>query len=354
MLLLLAAAVTTWEIAEPITLDEALPDLSTRSGVAFRARRESGGPLAVEVWVGGQWARVDIPEGDWVRIEVPFWRMRGRAAWRDARALVLRSRSREGTLLVSDVTYPPHAGDEPPWLEPLAEVARRAGASRAYSRDGVRVVTNVDAIDPDEVARHAADARRIFEEAFHAGLPDAPPTLVIFDSTDRYHAFVAATARDIYHAGVGTPSSAGYTIERFSVTTYDPPQGSARPVFYHEIAHQWAAYDLGIESMASWAAEGICYYIQNRLFPQPDLNGQIDQLLDAGPLPLDAFEGELSGRHLMQALLMIRYLADGPPRERLPDVLVALRDGAALPDLPGLLGLTEAEFMDGWTAFARP
>ncbi|GEM_PF-4110879 len=285
------------------------------------------------------WRKVDLSGPDWQEIVLPLWTFRteGDPILSDCDLVAFRPRG-TGSVWIDDLRRAQAVEAANPLIEPLDLISQRAfgkaAGGRAETRN-FRVLTN-SPIDAREVADGLEDFRDLFQERMRLRKwnIEVPVTVVIHETRDEYVDFVARTAREVY-GGVIDPkgiTAGGFTFERYSCTSYDPEQGAKRPVFYHEACHQLVTQCLGLRGPngASWAEEGICYYLQNEYLPQANLAEEIGNFLEnpkRPPLASLKDTTPTTGVVNMTGLLVMAFLAEGPHSDRLAAVLAELRDG---------------------------
>ena len=337
--------------------------------VTFQARSETDLALVVELkqhnCAPRFWRKVDVAAGDWQRVEIPLYQFRMDGVPRIAECDMIGFRLRSaGTLELDGIEI--EAGAAPSHLEPMDAVARRAFGGPA--RDSAETTNFRVLTDSDAPAKEVAEGLEAFLGLFQErmGLPGdelaAQVTLVIHAERAAYVDFVARTAREVY-GGVIDPkgiTAGGFTFERYSCTSYDPEQGAKRPVFYHEACHQLVTQCLGLRGPngASWAEEGICYYLQNEYLPQANLAEEVGKLLENPKRPsLDSLKDttQTTGAVNMTGMLVMAFLAEGPHKDRLAAFVAELREGHhdLARAVDRALGMKMGAFASEWEAWVR-
>lgn len=357
--------------------DDAGAWIGRRTGASFQALRKvtfqarSGTDLALVVELKQHnsaprfWRKVDVAAGDWQRIEIPLYEFRTDGVPRIAECDLIGFRLRgAGTFDLDGIEI--EAGAAPALLEPMDALALRAfggPAKDTAETTHFRVLTD-SAAPAKEVAAGLEQFLGLFQERM--GLPQGnvvpQVTLVIHATREAYVDFVARTARDVY-GGVIDPkgiTAGGFTFEKYSCTSYDPEQGAKRPVIYHEACHQLVTRCLGLRGPngASWAEEGVCYYMQNEYLPQANLGEEVGKLLENPKRPALASLKDTTpttGAVNMTGMLLIAYLVEGPHKDRLSPFLTELRDGHhdLARAVERTLGVKPDAFATDWEAWVR-
>ncbi len=361
-------------------------DWNSVGAVEFWARTDKDSAIDIEVRERASSARfrrrVDLVAGDWQRVEVPLWQFRseGTPAWSSVSLLGFDVRGGAGTVWIDDLQLASYAGQISPFLEPRESIAARAfgGAERearaARGFGGVEVEAREDrsfrifadaGAHPklDEVGTRLGEFLGLFQKTM--GMPNEdlpyPATLVICKTREAYVDFVVRTAKEVYNAAVDPKgiTSDGFTFEQYSCTYFDPKQGAARPVFYHEACHQLVVRCLGLRGPrgATWAEEGVCYLMQNEYLPQANLADEVKTLLaNAKRPPLDSLDDttKTTGAVNLTGMLVMGFVAKGTHREELGEFIAALRHGASLKrGVEDGLGMKLADFETEWLAWCR-
>ena len=356
--------------------DGARPGAS--GGFSFRARAVGGSAGTRLVAVDGRnrvilQRRLDIKPSDTLEsVTVPWTRWR----WGDdtggapaeIRRVGIRFESQAGELQLDDLalTGPAVADGGKEWLRQVAFGGRDVRTAEA---DGLLVAT--DAVGGPEqltdadltriLGRMRAArklVRRLFGDAVRPVEGPVPPALLIFRRQEDFPAFFESAGNE-WNVRITPPSGGGYTVQNVAATTFDPKQGTDRPVFLHESVHAVFANDVRLFSghdRHSWLHEGLASYVQLCVYPK-----SIDRRLLAAnfrrPVPADGggfFKplGQVLGkrlptRHYAQAGTLVAYLVEQKPRW-LPVIAEVLSAGGSAETAFAKCGTTLPELQDAW------
>lgn len=282
-------------------------DVSKSSGVAFTLKCD--GPADVRVTDGERvmvWRRVEAGE-----VSIPWWQFRRSGRW--TAPTHVRVKARKGACEVTNFRLVEGTFSI---VEPMDALVKRAGLKRTKETPLVRIATNESAVDLEKLASEIERFWKLACEELRLANPkhEWTATLVLFEKPEEYRKFVVDTARDVFAAGADEPKAQGFTFERTSATSC--LGATLRPVFFHELMHQWATDVLELPVMSSWQQEGVCYHLQNRFLPQEGLAAEVRKLR---PRPFRGFVPN-DGPGNLQAMLMAEYvIAKRKPWTELPD-----------------------------------
>jgi hypothetical protein len=332
-------------------------EITSEAAAAYEARFASADGSRV------LWRRVDAPAGKKTTVTLAFYEFRRTGAsarvgrWADVKEFALWARAEGGTARVDAIKLEP-ASAFAPEAEPVEDLKARVGErARAKETGRVTVVTDCGELDLDSLAAEVEKFWALFCETFALKEPrlEGRTTLVLFERAADYRKFVVDTASKVYAAQAGEPRAQGFTFERYSASSCDGASHRLRPVFFHEVGHQWVAGILDLPAMGGWAHEGICWHLQTRFRPQENLAEEVKKFLAGGRVrPVSDFAAAFDppdGAGNLQSMLLMRYLLEGH-REKMPAVLEALSKGAGLTEVvEKTLGMTQDAFTEGWRRF---
>jgi hypothetical protein len=315
------------------------------------------------------WRKIVIPAGDWHRVEIALYQFRSDdvPTWSDVARLEISAREGSATIHLDDLRLLRKKEGEIPQVEPDEAVIARAFGPEpkevlTKKTANFRLYTNAP-LDVEKVGKALEEFYQLFRKTFALGEAnlDYPATLVIHKTRPDYVRFASRTALEVY-AGVTDEKnirSDGYTFENYSTSFYLEKFGDRRPVFYHEVCHQLVTRCLKLKGPrgASWAEEGLCYFMQNEFIKQDGLHDQVQSMIsNPRRTALDKFTVSLSptGVINLQSMMIVAYAVKGSPKESAPAFLSALRDGVRLQKaVEEGLKLSMADFEKGWEEFCK-
>jgi len=309
------------------------------------------------------WTEVTLPL-KWVRwsnSRIPRWEKVDRLGifFRDAADLVVDS------FALADEP-PLHAPGEKPVPDPM-DVAEVAFGATAADSDAVRiaragdlaVITDAPDCNAQQLLAHLGTVAKAVEHDMPFAAPPARPVmLVVFAHDEQYREFTVKLSQRL-GAQAAPPTSAGYTVQGIATSSWDPRQGSLRPVFTHEFIHSLLSARLDLDNRSEWFQEGLASHYQLRFHPQANFGSIVAKGLESSDA--ETLKAVCSGsripldRYWIAATLCQMLLEDPALAPKLPAVVAAMQKNGstALEPLLPLLGLSWEELAEKWQAFCR-
>lgn len=260
--------------------------------------------------------------------------------------------------------------NDPQWSEEMVNQRLEQSFDPAWGEvevlrsDHYIVFTNSDA--GRRYLKTMEDIYERFGELFPFEEDERAPLMPVFlfKTNDQYWQYYAdISGRSIDFAR----KSGGHAWRDYYATYYDAP---GAPIHYHEGAHQLVNNRLRIGGGGSWFQEGMAVYFEGTVFPGEDpakgMKGEIKSgrhtpfpELVALPSLLYSSDNDrnptLGSRRYQQAGAVIKFLMEGPDKERFPELLDQVRAGRSWQEIFGqLYGLdldgVEAAFADYYGA----
>lgn len=332
-------------------------------------------PCTIEVWLleadgkAGFWRKVEVPSARRSRLALPLKWFRwgnGRVPrWDRVLRLGLRFRA-AARLDLAAVSAVEGADGEGPELTAqdlgaLAFPGHAPDAIIAARRDGVAVLTNCRELDGERLAAHLAAVRDAFYLDFpFLARPAVPAWLIVSSTVADYEGFTLRFAERL--DGVAAPPKAnGFTVQGIATSSWDPKQGTLRPVYTHEFVHALLGAAALLQNRGEWVQEGLATHYQTRFHPQADLERLVQRgvadphlqlplptLCGGGPIPLDRY---------WQAMTVVETLLGTEQfRTRVPDLLAAFQTQGSTdlgPHLGPILGTTWEGLAQEWQGECR-
>lgn len=230
------------------------------------------------------WRRLDVEHSGWKKIELPLdwfrWSNSRIPSWDKVQSLALLLRE-PATLTIDTISAVPAEtprGDFPsvPLIAPLAFPAGSDGQPPANVRSletrDVQLLTDATSLDLEQLAGHLATvAKDVRREMPFLPEPEQGPLLVIFQRHEDYRQFVPRYAKQL-NGEASPPTSAGFTVEGVSASSWDSQYGTLRPVYTHEFLHGYLCRTMRLASHGDWLHEGLASHFQLKFHPQANLS----------------------------------------------------------------------------------
>ena len=317
--------------------------------------------------VAWYWRRLDLDHQGWGRVALPLkWFRHGPgrlARWDRIDRIEFRFREPARLWIDTIILRPGSRARAAEWsiddLRLLAFPEHDRGRVRTRDHHEVIILTDADQLDLDAVTAHLAQVAAAVRSDFpFLERPASPPVLIVFSSPERYRAFPRALGERL-NAQAPPPRSAGYTIQGIATSTWDPRQGSLRPVYTHEFVHALLERSADLGNRNEWFQEGVASRYQLRFHPQNNFTDIVrGGIADpARHLPLRSLlSGEpIAAEGYWQAVTVVDFLlADAELRTRLPRLLDAFRRTGSTniePHLADVLGTDWDRFENAWRAY---
>lgn len=179
------------------------------------------------------------------------------------------------------------------------------------------------------------DIYQNFKKTFPFEEPKKAPLLPVFlfKTDDQYNRFYAKIA-NITIAEANT--SAGHAWQDYYATYYAAPRDS---VHYHEGAHQLVGIRLSVEGGGSWFQEGLAVYFEGVIFKAEDpaigmktlvrqnKHTPLRKMIELRTLSPSSDSLSLVNIRYRQAGAIIKFLMEGPDKDKFPSVIEAVKAG---------------------------
>lgn len=313
------------------------------------------------------WRRVDLDHTGWKRFEVPLaWCRWGEGhvpRWGEVNRLVFSFRNESRVWIDNIATVAGNAdqGAALTW-DQLREVAfpgKPEGEVKLVRRDHVAVMSDAQGLDADALAGHLGKA----STAVYADLPflkpppaTDPAPLVVFATRESYRAFAPRFAEHEL-AQIPPPTSGGFTLQGIATSSWDPAQGTLRPVYTHEFIHAFVGRSALLDNKGEWFHEGLASVYQLRFHPQANFGQLVRKSLDDARPSLEKLcngqKIELN-EYWAAATLIELLLARDKYKPRLPALVAEFQKTGSTdlgPHLRGVLATSWGELTADWVAF---
>ena len=357
------------------------PDLSDFDTLRFWVHRDpaAAAPSTVEVRFyesdGGAWfwRKVVLDQPGWTQVEVPLkwtrWSATRIPRWEKVNRLGIWFRD-AADLFVDSFSLaddpPPNGPDEKPVLTPddVAKVAFGDAAAdpdkvRMADDDGITVITNAPECEVEKLLAHLGKvAAAVKADMPFVGTPANPMMLVVFAEEDQYKEFPVKLSERLGAQAAPTTSS-GYTVQGIATSSWDPRQGTLRPVFAHEFVHALLTATLHLDNKGEWFQEGMASHYQLRFHPQANIRSLVTSNLESADP--DILKQVCTGsrvplnRYWVAGTLCRMLLEDPELAAKLPAVVAAVQKSGstAMEPLLPVLGLSWEQLDEKWRAFCR-
>lgn len=337
------------------------------------AQRVPASVIDVQFANGGAFSafsrRVDVTHSGWDKIALPlaWFRTIGGRVPRWDRIVRLQFHFRDNANIWLDTIALIPGQDEHACeiserdLRELAFPNDTDDAVFARTTNHVRILTNEPALELDKLAEHLEKV----SDAFYRDLPflekpAASPFLIVFRTRDEYRAFPPRFAAKL--SGVaGPPESGGFTIQGIATSSFDPAQGTLRPVYTHEVIHALLERAAHMPNKGEWFQEGMANYYQLQFHPQANwaqiISGGLQNANQRSPLP-DLLKGEPIGgdRYWQAATVAGMLISEEPFKPRSGDLLNAFQEAGSTnlePQLASVLKTDWRRFEAAWRAYCQ-
>lgn len=363
----------TGELSACVRVDNSYGELDMRwlaldgEGKVLRQRR-----FGVQVRQAEGWTQLCWPLCQW------RWGNERVGRWDEVRALVLVVENQRGQICLDGVRIRPGEVGDANYLvrfqgRQLAVLAFGASDAnyRLYEEGDVLVGTNAgDVFSSDDlhllgrqIGQVDAWMGRVFGASYRP-VTDAPPAaMLIFRDSADYSAFFRRLGQ-AWNVNIAPPSSAGYTVQGVSASTYNRRFGIRRPVYIHEAVHSLAARNIRLRPgvrQVSWLQEGLANYIQVGLYPSSlDVRTYVTNFA----LPIDPrgkgvfvplhtlFAGPVEASQYAQAASVVAFLLEKHPEWMAP-IARDLADGCDSLEAFKRVSVSPADVQKEWLEWGR-
>jgi hypothetical protein len=312
------------------------------------------------------WRRVDVTREGWQQVTLPLkWFRQDPGAgirWDRIERVEFRFRE-EAHLWIDAVALHEGTSDTAAYLSArdvsaLAFPGVAAADVRETKAEHAWILTDVPDLDLDKLSAHL----KLVSDAVYGDLPFlekpvSPPLVVVFSTRGKYQAFSPALGK-LLNAQIAVPQSGGYTIMGIATSSWDPAQGTLRPVYAHEFVHALLENCTRLGNRSEWFHEGFANYYQLKFHPQKNFRDIVVQGLKnpqaRSPLRELTAGTPISGERYWQAATVVDlFLANDQYHGRLGELFRAFqksRSTALAPHLEKVLNKDFDKFEQDWRA----
>ncbi len=313
---------------------------------AAEAKRAEASALEVQLLekdgVTRHWRRVDLKHEGWEKVSLPLrWFRHGDnrvPRWDRVERLQFLFRDEARVVLdavaVQEGEAPRSAELSAKDLRAVAFPGEKPSAVKAVENDHVRLLSNATELDADKLAAHLGKvAEAVFKELPFLDKPAAPPDLIVFAARGQYQDFPPALAKKL-NSNAAVPQAGGFTFHGVATSSWDPVQGTRRPVYTHEYVHALLSRTALLPNHGEWVQEGFANYFQLKFHPQANLADIVARGVKDPKqhLPLKVLaNGKVipTNRYWQAVTLVETLLAEEKYRKQLPGLFAAFQEAGS-------------------------